>query len=93
ARPRPHAFTTSPGTTTRARTGSALLLVTHDLGVAAERCDDIIVMRAGRVVERGPAARLLTAPEHPYTRALLDAIPRLDGPRRTRLRTTEGTMS
>ncbi|UCR89459.1 ABC transporter ATP-binding protein [Mycetocola spongiae] len=78
----------------RARTGASLLLITHDLGVAAERCDDLIVMRAGRVVEAGPAARLLTHPAHPYTRSLIDAIPRLDGPRPRRLRTpSEGTQS
>lgn len=78
----------------RKRTGASLLLVTHDLGVAAERCDDLIVMRAGSVVESGPAQQLLTQPAHPYTRALIDAIPRLDGPRPRRLRTlAEGTLS
>ncbi|MEV8338216.1 ABC transporter ATP-binding protein [Leucobacter sp. NPDC077196] len=78
----------------RERTGAALLLVTHDLAVAAERCDDLIVMRAGSVVEAGPTLQLLTAPEHPYTRALIDAIPRLDGPRTRRLCTpTEGNLS
>lgn len=70
---------------TRASTGSSLLLVTHDLGVAAERCDEVIVMRAGRIMEAGPTAEVVAAPAHPYTRALLDSIPKLDGPRLRRL--------
>ncbi|UVY84610.1 ABC transporter ATP-binding protein [Brachybacterium sp. NBEC-018] len=55
--------------------GTALLLITHDLAVAADRTDTTIALRAGRVVDRGPSRRLLTAPEHPYTRALVEAIP------------------
>lgn len=79
---------------TRARTGSSLLLVTHDLAVAAERCDEIIVMRAGRIVEAGRTAELIASPVHPYTRSLLESIPRLDGPRPRRLRTAaDGTQS
>jgi len=79
---------------TRLRTGSSMLLVTHDLGVAAERCDEIIVMRAGRIVEAGLIAEVIAAPKHLYTRSLLDSIPRLDGPRLRRLRTpAEGTLS
>ncbi|MGW4159592.1 dipeptide ABC transporter ATP-binding protein [Streptomyces sp. NPDC004788] len=66
----------------RQETGTALLLVTHDVGVAAESADDILVMRGGRAVERGPAARVLAAPTEPYTRELLSAVPRLDGPLR-----------
>ncbi|MFJ9825836.1 dipeptide ABC transporter ATP-binding protein [Streptomyces sp. NPDC101160] len=66
----------------RQETGTALLLVTHDVGVAAESADDILVMRGGRAVERGPAARVLAAPSEPYTRELLSAVPRLDGPLR-----------
>lgn len=78
----------------RVRTGASLLLVTHDLGVAAERCEEIIVMRAGRIVEAGLTAHLLSAPAHPYTRALLESVPRLDGPRPLRLRApAEGTRS
>ncbi|HXB65203.1 MAG TPA: ABC transporter ATP-binding protein, partial [Solirubrobacteraceae bacterium] len=57
----------------------ALLLVSHDLGVVAELADEIAVMRTGRIVEQGPAERLLRAPEHPYTVGLLEATPRLDG--------------
>jgi len=57
------------------RMGSAVLLVTHDVGVAEEVGDRIGVMYAGRIVEYGPAADVLGAPRHPYTRALLDSIP------------------
>jgi ABC-type glutathione transport system ATPase component len=78
----------------RRRTGASLLLVTHDLGVAAERCDDILVMRAGRVLEAGPTAQVLSDPQHPYTQALLGSIPRLTGPRPRRLQTlSEGALS
>lgn len=59
----------------------AVLLVTHDLGVVAEVADDIAVMYAGRIVEHGPADRVLAAPEHPYTWGLLQSIPRLEGER------------
>ncbi|MGW8355298.1 dipeptide ABC transporter ATP-binding protein [Streptomyces wedmorensis] len=67
----------------RRETGTALLLVTHDVGVAAESVDDVLVMRGGREVERGPVTAVLGAPAEPYTRALLAAVPRLDGPART----------
>ncbi|MEV4424854.1 ABC transporter ATP-binding protein [Streptomyces sp. NPDC049602] len=67
----------------RRETGTALLLVTHDVGVAAESVDEVLVMREGREVERGPVAGVLGAPSEPYTRALLSAVPRLDGPART----------
>ncbi|MFF6831382.1 ABC transporter ATP-binding protein [Streptomyces sp. NPDC012438] len=67
----------------RRETGTALLLVTHDVGVAAESVDEVLVMRDGREVERGPVAGVLGAPSEPYTRALLSAVPRLDGPVRT----------
>jgi oligopeptide/dipeptide ABC transporter ATP-binding protein len=56
--------------------GLSILLITHDLGVVAEMCRDIAVMYAGRVVETGPTALLLSAPRHPYTRGLLDSSPR-----------------
>ncbi|SDX98457.1 peptide/nickel transport system ATP-binding protein [Albimonas donghaensis] len=58
-------------------TGVAIVLITHDMGVAASICDRIAVMYAGRIVETGPARRIFRAPAHPYTRALLDSIPRL----------------
>ena len=59
----------------RARYDLALLFITHDLRVAAQICDRLVVMQTGRVVEAGPTARIYAAPEHPYTRQLLDAAP------------------
>ncbi|MQY34924.1 Glutathione import ATP-binding protein GsiA [Streptomyces sp. RB17] len=64
--------------TLREETGMGLLLVTHDVGVAAESVDDILVMRHGRVVEHGPVGTVLAAPAEAYTRELLDAVPRVD---------------
>ena len=60
--------------------GMSIILVTHDLGVIAEVADHVTVMRYGRVVEDGPVDRVFKHPEHPYTRELLDDIPRLDQP-------------
>ena len=51
------------------------LLITHDLGVVAETCDEVLVMYAGKIVERAPSAALFAAPCHPYTRGLLDSLP------------------
>jgi oligopeptide/dipeptide ABC transporter ATP-binding protein len=62
----------------RAARGMAVLLITHDLGIVAGRADRVIVMYAGQLMEEAPTARLFEAPGHPYTRALLRAIPRLD---------------
>jgi oligopeptide/dipeptide ABC transporter ATP-binding protein len=71
----------------RRRLGTAILLITHDLGVVAETCDDVAVMYAGRIVERAPAAELFAHPRHPYTIGLLAARPspggRRDGPLKT----------
>jgi oligopeptide/dipeptide ABC transporter ATP-binding protein len=53
----------------------AIMLITHDLGVVAEVCDDVAVMYAGRIVERGPANAVFKSPQHPYTEALLHSIP------------------
>lgn len=58
--------------------GMAMLLITHDLGVVAEMADRVVVMYAGQVVEYTDADRLFYAPKHPYTKALLDSIPRMD---------------
>ncbi|MEU6849945.1 ABC transporter ATP-binding protein [Actinacidiphila alni] len=62
----------------RAETGMGLLLVTHDLGVVAGSVDDVLVMRGGSAVERGPVTEVLRAPADPYTRDLLSAVPRID---------------
>ena len=62
--------------------GTAVLFITHDLRLAARICDDIVVLYAGRAVERGPAATLLTSPLHPYTRCLQLSAPAMQGPRR-----------
>ena len=61
--------------------GTALVLITHDLGVVAQVVDDVAVMYAGEVVEHGSREAIFAAPEHPYTWGLLRSIPRLDGPR------------
>lgn len=66
-------------TTLQAHTGVALLFISHDLGVIHHMSDHILVMKDGVVVEQGEADRVFHAPEHPYTRTLLDAIPRLGG--------------
>ena len=63
------------------RLGTAIIVITHDLGVVAEIADDIAVMYAGRIVERGSTAEIFKAPQHPYTWGLLTSIPRLDNPR------------
>jgi peptide/nickel transport system ATP-binding protein len=70
--------------------GSAIVFITHDMGVMAEIADRMLVMYAGRVVERGPKEDLFAAPRHPYTRALLDSIPPLTGDRPKRLRAIPG---
>ncbi|WP_431907615.1 ABC transporter ATP-binding protein [Nonomuraea jabiensis] len=60
----------------RAESGVALLFVSHDLAVVRHLCEDTLVLHRGVVVERGPVARVLAEPEHPYTRVLLDSVPR-----------------
>ncbi|MET9943267.1 ATP-binding cassette domain-containing protein, partial [Streptomyces halstedii] len=62
----------------RQETGTGLLLVTHDVGVAAESVDEVLVMRGGREVERGPVARVLGSPREAYTKELLAAVPRVE---------------
>ncbi|MGY1840656.1 MULTISPECIES: ABC transporter ATP-binding protein [unclassified Modestobacter] len=74
----------------QAERGMAMVLVSHNLGVVAGRTDEVLVMYGGRVVERAPTDRIFRHHEHPYTEALLRAIPRLDTPARTRLPTLAG---
>jgi peptide/nickel transport system ATP-binding protein len=66
----------------QARDGTALVFITHDLRLAAQICDDVLVLYAGRAVERGPARQVMAAPAHPYTRSLKLAGPAMAGPRR-----------
>jgi oligopeptide/dipeptide ABC transporter ATP-binding protein len=72
--------------------GMSIILITHDLGVIAETCDDVLVMYAGRVAEQGTVDDVYHRPSHPYTRGLLSSIPRLEYPRKTRLKTIEGMV-
>ena len=72
--------------------GSSILLITHDLGVIAESCDEVCVMYAGRVVERASTNELFASPRHAYTRGLLSSIPRLDRTPKTELSTIDGMV-
>jgi peptide/nickel transport system ATP-binding protein len=63
--------------TLREETGTAIILITHDLGVIAELADDVAVMYSGKIVERAPVERLFAEPQHPYTIGLLGSIPKL----------------
>jgi oligopeptide/dipeptide ABC transporter ATP-binding protein len=74
----------------RARTGTAVVLVTHDLGIVAELADRIAVMYAGRFVEEAPAETLFAASRHPYTEALKRSIPRIDAPLPERMASIPG---
>ena len=65
----------------RRELGLALILISHDLAVLAETCDRLAVMYAGRIVETGPAADVFAAPQHPYTKRLLDSLPAIGGRR------------
>ena len=72
--------------------GMAIVLITHDLGVIAMTCDDVVVMYAGQVAEQGPVEAIFNRPAHPYTRGLLASIPRLATPGKSRLPVIEGTV-
>jgi oligopeptide/dipeptide ABC transporter ATP-binding protein len=74
----------------RARTGTAILLITHDLGVVAETCDRVLVMYAGEIVEEGTAEQVFHRPQHPYTQGLLRSLPNLGAPPTKRLATIPG---
>ena len=71
--------------------GSAVVIITHDLGVVAELADDILVMYGGKCIEYSSATSLFTEPEHPYTWGLLGSIPRIDRERQDRLIPVKGT--
>ncbi|WP_126310498.1 ABC transporter ATP-binding protein [Methylomusa anaerophila] len=71
---------------------TALILITHDLGVVAEMARTMAVMYAGRIVEQGTVADIFTGPRHPYTAGLMDSIPRLDGKKKQILHTIEGVV-
>jgi len=73
----------------RASRQMALILITHNLGIVAEVCDRVAVMYKGKIVERKPTEELFRNPEHPYTRGLLNSIPRLDSPPKTPLPTLQ----
>jgi ABC-type dipeptide/oligopeptide/nickel transport system ATPase component len=72
--------------------GLSIMLITHDLGIVAQRADDVCVMHRGVAVESGSVAEVLRNPQHPYTRALLECRPRV-GQRVDRLRTIQGAMT
>ncbi|MFF7727463.1 ABC transporter ATP-binding protein [Streptomyces sp. NPDC008001] len=71
--------------------GSAVIVITHDLGVVAELADDILVMYGGRCVERGPAEQVFSEPQHPYTWGLLGSMPRIDREQTERLIPVKGS--
>ena len=74
-------------------TGTALVMITHDLGVVAGLCDEINVLYAGKIVERGGRHQLFQRPRHPYTVGLLNSIPRLDAPRGEKLTPVPGSVA
>ncbi|PAW73238.1 MAG: peptide ABC transporter ATP-binding protein [Verrucomicrobiia bacterium Tous-C4TDCM] len=77
----------------QAEMGLAVILITHDLGVIAETCDEVVVMYGGRVVERAPVRELFAKPLHAYTRGLLASIPRMETPRKTVLPVIPGMVA
>ena len=72
------------------RSNTAILLITHDLGVVAEMCDSVLVMYAGRIVEEATVEQVFRAPKHPYTVGLLESLPQLNAERGARLRSIPG---
>ena len=72
--------------------GMSVILITHDLGVIAETCDEVVVMYAGRIVERAPAEELFAHPRHAYTQGLLASIPTLDSKPKSLLKTIPGSV-
>lgn len=72
--------------------GMSIILITHDLGVIAETCDDVVVMYAGKIAESASVSELFKSPKHPYTIGLLHSIPRLSTPPKVQLNTIEGMV-
>ncbi len=72
--------------------GMAIIMITHDLGVVADMCDDIVVMYAGKIVEKGSSEEIFYSPRHPYTWALMNSVPRLDLENKEELVTIEGSI-
>ena len=78
--------------TLQEREGMTIILITHNLGVVAEMCDEVVVMYLGRVVEHGPVDAIFHAPKHPYTKALLRSIPSIHATVRAELPTIAGSI-
>ena len=76
----------------QSETGMAVMVITHDLGVIAETCQDVVVMYAGKVAETASAVELFKNPKHPYTQGLLNSIPRLETPRKIKLNIIKGIV-
>ena len=77
----------------RAEMNMSMMLITHDLGVIAENCDEVVVMYAGRVVEKGPVSEIFTKPLHAYTRGLLRSMPTLDSKPKSTLPVIPGMVA
>ena len=73
-------------------TGMSVIFITHDLGVIAELCDEVVVMYAGKVAEKAEVTSLFLGPKHPYTQGLLSSIPKMDAPRKVKLDTIAGQV-
>ena len=73
--------------------GMAMILITHDLGVIAETCDEVVVMYGGRIVERAPVKTIFENPRHAYTKGLLNSMPHLDTPRKSILPVIPGMVA
>ena len=76
----------------QAETGMSVIFITHDLGVIAGLCDNVIVMYAGRIAESGSVDSIFNSPLHPYTRGLLDSLPKFEYKRKSRLQSIEGMV-
>ncbi len=73
-------------------TGMSIIFITHDLGVIAEICDDVVVMYAGKIAETAGVKDLFKQPRHPYTKGLLSSIPRLENKRKEKLNIIKGMV-